>query len=415
MQDSARIGLPKSILWMGLLSFFLQVAAIGAFRQYRIRTDDDHFGFGWEMGRVGRALALGQGFSNPYGDNTGPTAWEPPLYPYLIGAVFMLFGIYSQASAWVLLSINCLFSALTCIPIFLIARRTFDDRIALWSAWTWALLPYAWYWSIHWVWDTTFTPLLLSLIFLLTLALEESQECKNWALFGVLWGVGALGNPSMLVFLPFCGLWVWRRRWKRGTKSFAGVVLASAVFFVCLAPWIARNYAVFGRFVFLRDDFGFQFRLGNGPGADGMLMAYLQPNLNAKEFDKFRRMGELAYAEDRKREAFEWVLEHPARFVAISVRRFLCYWAGKSRGPWRFLNLLLLAWSVLSVWGLWRAVCQKGRGVWLFAGLVFFYPLVYYFVFSHARYRHPIEPELLILAVFLISEMGKRRAVAKLT
>jgi hypothetical protein len=35
------------------------------------------------------------------------------------------------------------------------------------------------------------------------------------------------------------------------------------------------------------------------------------------------------------------------------------------------------------------------------------YPTVYYFVFPHARYRHPIEPELLILIVFLLSEVGK--------
>jgi hypothetical protein len=32
------------------------------------------------------------------------------------------------------------------------------------------------------------------------------------------------------------------------------------------------------------------------------------------------------------------------------------------------------------------------------------YPTVYYFVFPHARYRHPLEPELLILIVFLLSE-----------
>jgi hypothetical protein len=29
-------------------------------------------------------------------------------------------------------------------------------------------------------------------------------------------------------------------------------------------------------------------------------------------------------------------------------------------------------------------------------------------VFPHARYRHPIEPELLIMAVFLISELKPR-------
>jgi hypothetical protein len=36
------------------------------------------------------------------------------------------------------------------------------------------------------------------------------------------------------------------------------------------------------------------------------------------------------------------------------------------------------------------------------------YPATYYFVFPHARYRHPIEPELLILAVFLLLQTGKR-------
>src|SRR6202795_467492 len=144
--------IPRSVLWMVLLSFLLQVAAIGIARQYRTRPGEDNFGFGFEMGRVGRSIALGQGFSNPYGGNTGPSAWEPPLYPYLIAGVFRVFGIYTYASAWILLAINSLFSALTTIPVFLIARRTFGERVAVWSARGWALNPYIWYWSVHWIW-----------------------------------------------------------------------------------------------------------------------------------------------------------------------------------------------------------------------------------------------------------------------
>ena len=108
----------KSVFWLVLWSFVLQVAMIGVFREYRTRPQEDHFAFGWEMGRVARSVALGQGFSNPYGGNTGPTAWEPPLYPYLMAGVFKLFGIYTYASAWVLLMINSLFAALTTLPIF---------------------------------------------------------------------------------------------------------------------------------------------------------------------------------------------------------------------------------------------------------------------------------------------------------
>ena len=405
--------IPRSVGWLVVLSFVLQVAAIGIARQYRTRPGEDHFAFGWEMGRVARSIASGQGFSNPYGDNTGPTAWEPPLYPYLMGGVFKLFGIYTYASAWVLLSINSLFSALTCIPIYLIARKTFDERIALWSVWIWALLPYVWYWSVHWIWDTTFTPFMLSLIFLTALELEEGRGWRAWVTLGILWGIGALANPSMLAFLPFCGLWIWWRRYRRGLASVGGVVLSSLVFFLVLSPWLIRNYQVFGRFVFIRDDFGLQFRLGNGKGAEGMLMAYLQPNLNKLEFEKFQRMGELAYAADCRRLAFEWVRESPQRFAIVSLKRFFYYWSGvprpsDNRAPWDFRNSLFLASSVVALWGLLRALRQKRRGAWLFAGLILSYPATYYFVFPHARYRHPIEPELLILAIFLFSEARSR-------
>jgi 4-amino-4-deoxy-L-arabinose transferase-like glycosyltransferase len=398
---------------MVLLSFVLQVAAIGVFRQYHTRPGEDNFGFGFEMGRVGRSIALGQGFSNPYGGNTGPSAWEPPLYPYLIGGVFKIFGIYTYASAWVLLSINSLFAALTTIPVYLIARRTFGPGVALWSARAWALNPYVWYWSIHWIWDTTFTPLILALIFLVALELEDWPGLRGWILFGALFGVGALANPTMLAFLPFCGLWVWRQRSRRGLPSLAGVVLSSFIFFLVLSPWLVRNYKAFGRFVFIRDDFGLQLRLGNNKLADGMLIATLQPNLNQPEFEKFERLGEIAYEAECRRLAFEWIHANPSRFAIISLKRFFYYWNGvprptNSNAPWDFRSSLFLASSVLAIWGLGRALRQKRPGAWLFAGLVLTYPTVYYFVYPHARYRHPIEPELIILMVFLLCEARSR-------
>jgi 4-amino-4-deoxy-L-arabinose transferase-like glycosyltransferase len=403
---------------MVLLSFVLQVAGIGVFRQYHTRRGEDNFGFGFEMGRVGRSIALGRGFSSPYEGNTGPTAWEPPLYPYLIGGVFKIFGVYTYASAWVLLSINSLFAAFTTIPVYRIAHRTFGPRVALWSARTWALNPYVWYWSIHWIWDTTFTPLVLALIFLVALEMEQWPGWRGWALFGAVWGVGALANPTMLSFLPFCGLWVWWRRYRRGLRSLAGVVLCSLVFFLALSPWLARNYEAFGRLVFIRDDFGLQLRLGNNKLADGISIVTLQPNLNKLELEKFQRLGEIAYEADCRRLAFDWIRAHPGRFAVISVKRFFYYWNGLPRPtdsvvPWDFRSSLFLASSVMAVWGLMRALRQKRPAAWLFAGLVATYPTIYYFVFPHARYRHPIEPELFILVVFLASEVRSRTRVAE--
>ena len=40
----------------------------------------------------------------------------------------------------------------------------------------WALLPYSIYWSVVWVWETSLSAFLLSLLFLLTLEMEDDDR-----------------------------------------------------------------------------------------------------------------------------------------------------------------------------------------------------------------------------------------------
>ena len=191
------------------------------------------------VGRWGASVRLspeGRGFSDAFGTPTGPTAWEPPLYPYLVAGVFHIFGIYSRSSAFVLLSINSVFSALTCIPIFLIARRMFSEKVAVGAAWTWALLPYVMFWCTRWVWETSLSALLLAVIFWLTLTMEDREGLTPWLEFGLLWGIAALNSTVLIAFLPASGLWAWYRRSKRHKPCFAGIVLASLIFIACVTP-----------------------------------------------------------------------------------------------------------------------------------------------------------------------------------
>ena len=169
-----------SQFWMVAIALFLRVGWIVVGHTYKFKSAENNFGFGWEMGRIGAAIASGRGFSDAFGTPTGPTAWEPPLYPYLTAGVFHFFGIYSRASAFVLLTINSVFSALTCIPIFLIARRMFSEKVAVGAAWTWALLPYVMFWCTRWVWETSLSALLLAVIFWLALTLEDREGLKPW-------------------------------------------------------------------------------------------------------------------------------------------------------------------------------------------------------------------------------------------
>src|SRR3989442_2420460 len=103
-----------SIWFIVLIAFLLRLAVITIGHTYRITPRRDHFQFGWEMGRLARSIAQGQGFSSPTDLNSGPSAWTAPVYPYVLAGVFKIFGIYTPASAWVILAFTTDFAALTC-------------------------------------------------------------------------------------------------------------------------------------------------------------------------------------------------------------------------------------------------------------------------------------------------------------
>ena len=67
---------------------------------------NDNTLLGAEYLNIGLALAQGQGFSNPFGAATGPTAWMPPLYPFLLAVLILLFGNLLFVTAAVVLLKN---------------------------------------------------------------------------------------------------------------------------------------------------------------------------------------------------------------------------------------------------------------------------------------------------------------------
>ena len=410
---SAWMRIRTSLFWIVAIALALRLGWIVVGHTYKFKTSDSNFSFGWEMGRIAASVASGHGFSNPFGPPTGPTAWEPPLYPYLAAGVFRIFGIYSRASAFVLLALNSIFSALTCIPIFLIARRICSEKVAVGSAWAWALLPNVMFWCTRAIWETSLAALVLAAVFWLALTMEDRDGWLLWIEFGLLWGIVALSSTSLLSFLPPAGLWAWYRRSKAGKKSLAGVVLASLVFFACITPWLIRNYETFGKFIFIRDNFGAELRLGNGNGADGTLMLYLDPPHDSYAMRQFQTMGEVRYIAMRKQQALAYIRADYARFIGLCFKRFVCFWAGPPKDiepEWlgTLKNSLFLASSVLAIWGLARLLRQRSAGGWLFLWLMLLYPAIYCFVYAIPRYRHPIEPEMTILCVFLLTEAGKK-------
>src|SRR5262249_3188794 len=171
----------SSVWFIVFIALALRLLVITIGHTYRITPRRDHFQFGWEMGRLARSIAEGHGFSSPTDLDSGPSAWTAPVYPYILAGIFKLFGVYTWASAWVILVFNSLFAALTCWTLFRIANRLFGPGVARATAWTWAVFPYLIYWPVRVVWEVSFTTFLLTLaLWLAILARDRSPRAWDW-------------------------------------------------------------------------------------------------------------------------------------------------------------------------------------------------------------------------------------------
>ncbi len=395
---------------------------------YRIRMDMDHFNFGWEMGRIGRSLAEGRGYGNPFTGITGPSAWAPPLYTLLIGAVFRVLGVYTAASAFVLEAVNSAVSAWTAVLVFEIGRRVFGRRTAMWSGWLWALHPAAMQYAVRWIWEMTATTALFAYVLLLTLRMgglgeagsPPRQSWRDWSLFGLAWGALVLMNPSPLTMFPVMALFALVAA-RDGRRRFAGPVLAGVLLCSAVTPWAARNWIVFHRFIPLRDNFGAENYMGNGPWSTGFPWGTTVPLENRRFLREVATMGEPAWTEDRGRKATLWIRQNPSRFAGLSGKRAYMYWAGVSKSVeegalveyGRLMDFQFL--SLAGLLGVAWMVRQRLPGWPLFVASVLLLPLPYYLVTVQARFRHTLEPLLFLLGVHLFAsaEPGRLgRAIA---
>lgn len=410
---SQRQPLHHSIFFIVLIALLLRLAVITIGHTYRITPRRDHFQFGWEMGRIARSVATGQGFGSPTDLSTGPTAWMPPVYPYILAGIFKLFGVYSAASAWFILAFNSLVESLTCLTIYRIGERIFGTAVARASAWVWALFPYLIYWPVRVVYETSLSTFLLSLAVLLTLRLADTPARRRmWILFGLLWGVIVLNNPALVSMLPFFLLYVLYTR----PQKIAGALICLLAAALVVSPWLVRNYEIFGKFIFVRDNLPMELQMANNDESEGWWTRSEHPANDPATMLKFQQLGEKAFMEERGEEARRFIRQHPQRFLWFTIKRAMYFWISPPQAAIysgydfmisRHMNFFLEA--AFAFAGLWLTIRNKKCGGFLFACLLLIYPLPYYIVSPYPRYKHLIEPEMTLLIVYLFWEARKIR------
>jgi hypothetical protein len=403
---------------MVLVALTLRVALILGFRYYDFSTLNSlfaylpfvppaiahfPFGFGFETGAVAYSLATGHGFASPFAGSTGPTAWLAPLYPALCALVFKIFGCFTLASGFVLLFINSVFAALNCIPIVRIGEAMGSRKAGLWAGWLWAGGVFFMRWPSTWVWEVSLSALLVSVLFLQSLRLARDSSAKAWALFGLVWGIAGLTNPALLAFLPAAGLYPAFRLWRNRQSWLRPAAVAALIFATCLAPWLIRNRVVFHQWIFIRGNAPFEFTLGNYHGSNALGWFGRHPTQNKFEWARYARMGEVAYIAEKKQIAGKFLKQYPLEFLQLCATRVVAFWTGDSitTEPY-FQHFFFEPLSALMLLGLIAALATHVEGAWLFFWLMLSYPITYYVIFAQPRYRHAIEPEMLLLSTYFV-------------
>lgn len=400
----------RSIWFIVLVAFVLRLAVITIGHTYHITPRRDHFQFGWEMGRLARSIAQGHGFSSPTDLLSGPSAWTAPVYPYILAGVFKIFGVYTAASAWVILAFNSIFAALTCWTIYLCACRIFGKATAHASAWTWALFPYLIYYPVRVVWEVSFTTFFLTVILWLTIRIADGPRWRDWLIYGLLWGLVLLTNTAVVILLPFFLAWL---IWKRSERPlrFSGPVLCLLVAGICVVPWTVRNYHVFGRFIFIRDNLPLELHEANNNASSGLWTRTEHPGNNPASMRRFQELGEIRFMDEKAQQVQEFIRENPAEFLSFTLKRIWYFWAAPPQTQivagydlWIARHVQFLLAAAFAFAGLIVAFWKKNPYRWLLAPFLLIYPLPYYLVNPFPRYKHPIEPVMLMLIVYVLWE-----------
>ncbi len=369
----------------------------------------DHSEFGWEMGWTARSLALGRGFSSPFLPITGPTADIPPLYPFLLSLVFRIFGLYTAASAIVILSLNSLFSALTCVPIYFTLRNAASTRLARIAAFAWAIYPFAIYFSAGRVWDYALTSLLFATCFWAVQRLHLLRTRRiAWLAFGLLYGLTVLSNPSLLSLFPFLLLFAMGKLRQNGGTWIRNGLLAIFGIFAVVTPWTLRNYRTLHVLCPVRDDFWAEFWSANNGDTSNPTLAWAHPASSPTEMREYIASGEISYFAQKHVLATHFLAHHKLFFVGLTLRRIAAYWTGfwslspdyvKSE-PFQLPNIFfcttLTLFMLIGLRRWWRTDAAAALP-YLIAITLF--PIAYYISHPLMDYRQPIEPIILALVV----------------
>lgn len=396
-----------------------------------------------ESGQTAANLVAGRGYIFDfygYREAHPLRSFMPPLYTSII-AVGMMFVPQSPGLALKLL--QAVLSSLTCLVIFDIGSRLFDQWVALLSAMAVALYP-VFLIVVAQPTVTVVNTFLLSLMVWSLLRLRMSDTLGRAVFAGFVVGLSALSRPLIVVFMVPILLWLWLNRAALSLRWWKLGIVAALTTVLTVAPWTLRNIAIHRAPVLISTNGGFTLWNGNNPFTTGSgfdvyasrANAYMeQPSGLDSGADESgaiivmepyplptsvrENVGVLSEVElDRAlyRASWEFFRSEPRRWIGLTVAKVRALWwfrpnIGTYRdfyesswiAPYKVMYTVLL---ILALAGILLTYRSWRETVLLY--LLFGTLSVGYVSFNViTRYRWEMEPFLILLAGIPVKRIGE--------
>jgi hypothetical protein len=396
------------------LARWIAVIVLGILCVYVYRPRSQHSQIevrGFESFALAESLAQHHGFSDPFQTlPTGPSAHLPPLYPAYLALVMMAFGS-GAAGASVIIWTAALLLALQFMMFPLLARHLdlgFWTGVLAALAWIAAGIPPSYLWE-----SNLAAVLVIAIAWEMKSSFSGKLSTRQILISDVAWGVLLLLQPvAILVFAFWLLLLHFYSQTSRRQKIALGLLPVAIV-----APWIVRNFVVFHRPVFIRDNLGLELAVSNNNCAAPLFeandrsgcFAATHPNENYQEALRVQQLGEVEYNQVKLQEAVKWIVDNPGAFLVLTAQRFAAFWfpprsENKSNGIiWRpFMVQLFTLLTLPALFSMWR---NSRSSVYVVLLWLIFFPPIYYLVQFMDRYRYPIFWVTFLSGSYFIAEL----------
>jgi tetratricopeptide (TPR) repeat protein len=363
--------------------------------------------------------------------DAGETGSEPffraPLYPYVLAGLFKITGSSLYWSRFIQIIIGSFLPLL----LYLFGMMLFNRSLAFWAAALAVFYPTFLYYDA----SLLITSLMVLLTLLLVWQLYRTQtgpRTRNFIISGFLLGLTGLARPNILLLGPALFIWVWLvlKEIQPVKKAVINYIILGAAAFIIILPVTIRNYVVSGDPVFIAWQGGFNFYLGNNrlsngwsatvPGIDYTWEGGYRDAISIAENARQKPLSRSEVSDFWYEKAIDEILSDPGAFIALEFKKLRLFFNGYeipnnqniyfAREYAPILMPLLFDKGIYFPYGLLAPLALLGLGLtfrnWRKFLLLYLvlgsYLLSLLLFFVCARFRQPMIPLMLMLAVFAV-------------